>query len=68
MVPSCASMPLRRFSDGHVRIRPLLHLPREAIIKQLTRFEVTFRTDETNEDTGYTRNRLRKDILPALGN
>jgi tRNA(Ile)-lysidine synthase len=61
-------MPLRRFSDGHVRIRPLLHLRRETIIEQLARFEVPFRTDASNEDTSYTRNRLRKDILPALGN
>ena len=47
-------------------IRPLLFLRRpeiEAILKELGQ---PWRTDRTNLETDYTRNRLRREILPQL--
>lgn len=45
-------------------IRPLLFTPRERIEQILQERGLVWRTDRTNLDVEYTRNRLRMEILP----
>ncbi len=47
-------------------IRPLLCLKREEIEQYLEEREQKFRTDETNGKIEYTRNYIRKKIMPKL--
>ena len=47
-------------------IRPLLQESRAAIEAFLLQNKMTWREDETNRDTSYTRNYLRAEILPRL--
>ncbi|MCR5417893.1 MAG: tRNA lysidine(34) synthetase TilS [Lachnospiraceae bacterium] len=47
-------------------IRPLLFLSRERIEAYLKQVGQDFVTDETNEDEAYTRNLVRRRILPEL--
>jgi tRNA(Ile)-lysidine synthase len=49
-----------------VLIRPLLDLERREITAYLGRRGVPFRSDETNLDRRYLRNRIRLDVLPSL--
>jgi tRNA(Ile)-lysidine synthase len=47
-------------------IRPLLSVTREEIEDELRKQEITFCSDETNEDNRFTRNRLRNIVMPSL--
>ena len=47
-------------------IRPLLMENRASIEAYLTGKGMSWRVDETNEDTTYTRNFLRREIIPRL--
>lgn len=47
-------------------IRPLLSTPYAAIEEYARQNAVPYRTDATNEDTAYTRNYIRREILPRL--
>ncbi|MBK6392829.1 MAG: tRNA lysidine(34) synthetase TilS [Saprospiraceae bacterium] len=47
-------------------IRPLLGTSREEILDYLSLLSISFRTDRTNLNTDYTRNKIRHDILPSL--
>ena len=47
-------------------VRPLLDTPRREIEAYLSHFGIEPRQDATNQDTNYTRNRLRHEILPLL--
>ena len=47
-------------------IRPLLEFTKDDLIKYNNDNNIKYFTDTTNEDTTYTRNRLRKNILPIL--
>ena len=47
-------------------IRPLLYLDRRRIETFLTEQGLTWRTDLTNKEDAYTRNRIRHNILPAM--
>jgi tRNA(Ile)-lysidine synthase len=47
-------------------IRPLLDSSKEEIEKYLTEKGATWRTDSTNFDNDYTRNRIRNIILPKI--
>ncbi|MEX0325377.1 MAG: tRNA lysidine(34) synthetase TilS [Puniceicoccaceae bacterium] len=59
-------MPVRSFTDGQVRLRPLLRLRRGQIMAILDKLPVPYRMDSTNADTAYTRNWLRQEIVPLL--
>ncbi len=48
------------------RIRPLLDLDREQIEDFLAEQGIEWCTDATNEEDGYTRNRIRHNVLPVL--
>ncbi len=47
-------------------IRPLLDVPRADIEAYCAQHALAFRTDATNADTTYFRNRLRHELLPTL--
>jgi tRNA(Ile)-lysidine synthase len=47
-------------------VRPLLDIPRCDIERFLTENHFTWRTDSTNSDTRYLRNRIRHIIMPEL--
>lgn len=59
-------LPKRDFGEGAQIIRPLLVVDRRQIEEYLGKIGQDYRTDETNFDTEYSRNRIRHDILPAL--
>ena len=47
-------------------VRPLLSLTKEEIIKYNKDNKIKYYIDNTNNDITYTRNRIRKNILPLL--
>ena len=47
-------------------VRPLLDVPREEIEKYCTENQLQPRVDHTNNETDYTRNKVRLELLPAL--
>lgn len=53
-----------RERDGIVR--PLLSVTKEQIEAYANRYGLPFVTDETNEDETYSRNAIRKSVLPEL--
>lgn len=46
--------------------RPLIYSTRDDIIKYCRDNNIEYVTDSTNEDTDYTRNRIRHEVLPEL--
>jgi tRNA(Ile)-lysidine synthase len=66
-----AGIPARRelASDGHAAvevIRPLLSITRREILAFLEAEGQPFRIDSSNVDIGFTRNRIRQELLPEL--
>ncbi len=63
-----AGIPVARpLGEGGVRlVRPLLGLRRDQLHAYARQAELTWRTDHTNADTAYTRNRIRHDVLAML--
>lgn len=61
----CGIPPTRKIAHGNV-LRPLLSVSREAIEAFATKHGIPFVFDETNEDTAYTRNLLRREVIPKL--
>ena len=47
-------------------IRPLLCYSRQQIEKYALKFKVPYRTDSTNLQSDYTRNRIRNEVFPEL--
>lgn len=65
-LPGLAAMPARWERDGVTYHRPLLGVP-GAELREWLRAEGTgWIEDPTNADTGFTRNRIRARLLPAL--
>lgn len=67
----CGISPSREYVDKHdgrtrALIRPLLAITKEEIVGWLLARGVPFRTDSSNEQSNYTRNRLRLELLPLL--
>ncbi|MEQ9411943.1 MAG: tRNA lysidine(34) synthetase TilS [Fuerstiella sp.] len=58
--------PSRRLSDDIALIRPLLHTTRAEILDFLQRRHLSFCHDHTNSDERFTRNRIRRQLLPGL--
>lgn len=56
----------KREEEGVVFIRPLLTLSRAEIEDYLTGLGQSYCLDETNEDTDYSRNCIRHNIIPKL--
>jgi tRNA(Ile)-lysidine synthase len=56
----------RALAPGILLIRPLLECGRTVVLDYLHSIGQEFREDETNCDETYTRNRIRKNLLPLL--
>ncbi|RZJ18220.1 MAG: tRNA lysidine(34) synthetase TilS [Haliea sp.] len=65
-LPGLAAMPARFERHGMRFERPLLALPGAALREWLQHEQLGWIDDPTNADTGYTRNRIRHLLLPAL--
>jgi len=59
--------PVRELDGDIVLCRPLLKVGRHEILDYLLELNQDFREDPTNRETIYTRNRLRHELLPLLG-
>lgn len=57
---------VRKLSDATTIIRPFLQVRREDLLKDIRRRKELFLQDETNSDPGFTRNRIRHEVLPYL--
>ncbi len=57
---------VRPLSPSIALVRPLLLVKRSEIIEYLRAIGQEYRTDATNQDTYWTRNRLRRQLLPEL--
>lgn len=49
-----------------VYVRPLLNVSRDEIEKYLSERKISYKTDCTNSDNNYLRNRIRNVILPVM--
>jgi tRNA(Ile)-lysidine synthase len=60
-------MPRQRLlEDQIILVRPLLEITRQSIEVFLTELKQDFREDVTNRDESFTRNRIRRNLLPLL--
>ena len=50
----------------YINVRPLINMTKEDILKYNQKNNIKYYLDSTNDDINYTRNRLRKNILPIL--
>ena len=62
----CGMQPVREGTSGVIYIRPLLSIHRKDIENYLDEQQQAFCTDSTNADIEYSRNYIRKVILPDL--
>lgn len=63
----CRSIGIDQDSSITVKlVRPLLSIPKEAIIQYAYRNHIPFIEDESNKSNYYLRNRLRHEIVPRL--
>jgi tRNA(Ile)-lysidine synthase len=58
--------PRRELAPGFAVIRPLLGSSRAEVLAYLQKVKQDFRTDSSNLDLRFTRNRIRHELLPAL--
>ncbi len=61
----CGIPPIRTY-NGVPIIRPLLYAPKRDILGYLKENGIEYIFDSTNNDTAYTRNYIRHEIIPAL--
>lgn len=62
----CGMRPQRTGTNGEIYIRPFLQCSREQIEQFLSARGQAYCTDSTNADESYSRNRMRKRVLPEL--
>lgn len=61
-----APRPVHLFENEPTHIRPVLNFSAEAIKEILTKHELAWREDASNNDERIVRNKLRKSIIPQL--
>jgi tRNA(Ile)-lysidine synthase len=61
-----AAMPEARLHEGMLLLRPLLGVPKSALIDYARRHKLGWVEDDSNLDTALSRNALRQDIIPML--
>lgn len=61
-----AAMPEARIHAGMLLLRPLLGIPKAALVGYARQHHLKWVEDESNQDTSLSRNALRQDILPVL--
>lgn len=59
---------IRELQNDIFLIRPMLDISREAVLDYLAECSQKFRVDESNQDLGFTRNRIRHQLIPLLKN
>ena len=52
--------------DDGILLRPMLDCSRSAIDSYIERYDIPFVEDSTNASVDYTRNRLRREIIPLI--
>jgi tRNA(Ile)-lysidine synthase len=66
-IDGLAGMPQSRpLSASVALVRPMLTLNRREVLDYLAAIKQDYRTDASNENTQWTRNRLRHELLPQL--
>lgn len=65
-LPGLAAMPATFEREGMLFLRPLLGIGAQAIRDWIARQGIAVVEDPSNADTGFTRNRIRHLLLPAL--
>jgi tRNA(Ile)-lysidine synthase len=66
-IEGLAGMPgVRPLTPSIALVRPLLGLRRTDVLEYLAAIGQEYRTDATNQNTQWTRNRLRNELLPKL--
>jgi tRNA(Ile)-lysidine synthase len=65
-LPGLAAMPARGQRHGLTFHRPWLEVPGQALRDWLTACDIRWMEDPTNTDVRYTRNRIRRDVMPVL--
>jgi tRNA(Ile)-lysidine synthase len=58
--------PVRKFADGIGFVRPLLCVRRDEIVEYLSKRNLKWQMDRTNDDCNYRRNFIRHRLLPVL--
>lgn len=56
----------RQLTESVTVVRPMLSIERDEILEYLSSRSQDFRTDSSNLDCNYTRNRIREQLLPLL--
>lgn len=57
-------LPVKRFADGQVRVRPFVNLSRADLLAALVEAGVGWCEDASNEDPHHVRNWMRKEWIP----
>ena len=57
---------VRRLSESVELIRPMLSVTRAEVIEHCEHYNLKFRTDSSNYLPDFTRNRVRRELLPLL--
>jgi tRNA(Ile)-lysidine synthase len=58
--------PVRELASGVCVVRPLLTVTRQGVLDFLAALDQDYRTDASNADRRFTRNRIRHELLPLL--
>lgn len=53
-------------AKNDVTVRPLIEMPRADILRYLKERSITYRTDDSNNESVFLRNRLRNELIPLL--
>ena len=61
-----SGIPPKRPLGNAAVVRPLLDVTRDEILAYIEENGLSYRTDETNADTTYTRNFIRAEIVPLM--
>lgn len=62
-----SGIPERRpLNNTIMLVRPMLRISAQEIQRFVTEHDIPFSQDETNVDSGFARNRIRNQLLPAL--
>ena len=59
--------PIRQLVEGITLVRPLLNCRKEMLISYLESIRQEYRTDQSNFSKEYTRNRIRNELIPLVG-
>ena len=54
------------FDPGRNLLRPLLNISKEEILASLKKNRIPYRTDSSNKNTAFSRNLLRRKVIPLL--